>query len=104
MTYQDIRAVGNFKEQTVIAVKAPPQTRLEVPDRAEVSRVESRVGRPGWLCRVCLALLVPSSTGPFWILGQKCLKLEVETEFWPEGISGFQGFSLQLGVERLLTH
>ncbi|XP_063091818.1 transcription factor E2F2 isoform X5 [Cavia porcellus] len=35
VTYQDIRAVGNFKEQTVIAVKAPPQTRLEVPDKAE---------------------------------------------------------------------
>lgn len=45
MTYQDIRAVGNFKEQTVIAVKAPPQTRLEVPDRPEVRRVEGRVGR-----------------------------------------------------------
>uniref|UniRef100_A0A8D1RCS9 E2F transcription factor 2 n=1 Tax=Sus scrofa TaxID=9823 RepID=A0A8D1RCS9_PIG len=36
VTYQDIRAVGNFKEQTVIAVKAPPQTRLEVPDRSEI--------------------------------------------------------------------
>uniref|UniRef100_A0A8C5KEH0 E2F transcription factor 2 n=1 Tax=Jaculus jaculus TaxID=51337 RepID=A0A8C5KEH0_JACJA len=35
VTYQDIRAVGNFKEQTVIVVKAPPQTRLEVPDGAE---------------------------------------------------------------------
>ncbi|XP_045401994.1 transcription factor E2F2 isoform X2 [Lemur catta] len=35
VTYQDIRAVGNFKEQTVIAVKAPPQTRLEVPDKPE---------------------------------------------------------------------
>ncbi|KAM5247345.1 transcription factor E2F2 isoform 2-T2 [Ctenodactylus gundi] len=35
VTYQDIRAVGNFKEQTVIAVKAPPQTRLQVPDKAE---------------------------------------------------------------------
>ncbi|XP_002750465.3 transcription factor E2F2 [Callithrix jacchus] len=35
VTYQDIRAVSNFKEQTVIAVKAPPQTRLEVPDRTE---------------------------------------------------------------------
>ncbi|XP_006862374.1 PREDICTED: transcription factor E2F2 [Chrysochloris asiatica] len=35
VTYQDLRAVGNFKEQTVIAVKAPPQTRLEVPDRSE---------------------------------------------------------------------
>jgi hypothetical protein len=36
VTYQDIRAVGNFKEQTVIAVKAPPQTRLEVPEKPEV--------------------------------------------------------------------
>lgn len=35
VTYQDIRAIGTFKEQTVIAVKAPPQTRLEVPDRNE---------------------------------------------------------------------
>ncbi|KAM9686196.1 transcription factor E2F2 [Trichechus inunguis] len=35
VTYQDLRAVGSFKEQTVIAVKAPPQTRLEVPDRSE---------------------------------------------------------------------
>lgn len=35
VTYQDIRAMGDFKEQTVIVVKAPPQTRLEVPDRAE---------------------------------------------------------------------
>ncbi|XP_045332062.1 transcription factor E2F2 [Leopardus geoffroyi] len=35
VTYQDIRAVGSFKEQTVIVVKAPPQTRLEVPDRSE---------------------------------------------------------------------
>ncbi|XP_004465479.1 transcription factor E2F2 isoform X2 [Dasypus novemcinctus] len=35
VTYQDIRAVDNFKEQTVIAVKAPPQTRLEVPDMSE---------------------------------------------------------------------
>ncbi|XP_054547673.1 transcription factor E2F2 isoform X2 [Talpa occidentalis] len=35
VTYQDLRAIGNFKDQTVIAVKAPPQTRLEVPDRTE---------------------------------------------------------------------
>ncbi|XP_030180759.1 transcription factor E2F2 isoform X1 [Lynx canadensis] len=35
VTYQDIRAVGSFQEQTVIVVKAPPQTRLEVPDRSE---------------------------------------------------------------------
>uniref|UniRef100_A0A8D0GQL9 E2F transcription factor 2 n=1 Tax=Sphenodon punctatus TaxID=8508 RepID=A0A8D0GQL9_SPHPU len=32
VTYQDIRAISNFNEQTVIAVKAPPETKLEVPD------------------------------------------------------------------------
>ena len=32
VTYQDIRSVGNFADQTVMAVKAPPDTRLEVPD------------------------------------------------------------------------
>ena len=32
VTYQDIRNVGNFADQTVMAVKAPPDTRLEVPD------------------------------------------------------------------------
>uniref|UniRef100_A0A8C3SK04 E2F transcription factor 2 n=1 Tax=Chelydra serpentina TaxID=8475 RepID=A0A8C3SK04_CHESE len=32
VTYQDIRAISNFQEQTVIAVKAPPETKLEVPD------------------------------------------------------------------------
>lgn len=46
MTYQDIRAVSNFKEQTVIAVKAPPQTRLEVPDSSEV-RGEAFGGEQG---------------------------------------------------------
>lgn len=32
VTYQDIRSLSSLKEQTVIAVKAPPETRLEVPD------------------------------------------------------------------------
>ncbi|NXX34363.1 E2F2 factor, partial [Nicator chloris] len=31
VTYQDLRAIGSFQEQTVIAVKAPPETQLEVP-------------------------------------------------------------------------
>ncbi|KXJ18349.1 Transcription factor E2F3 [Exaiptasia diaphana] len=35
VTYRDIRDIRNFKEQTVIAVKAPPETRLEVPDPNE---------------------------------------------------------------------
>lgn len=32
VTYQDLRAVSSFKEQTVIAIRAPPETILEVPD------------------------------------------------------------------------
>nr|XP_033810366.1 transcription factor E2F2-like [Geotrypetes seraphini] len=35
VTYQDIHSISNFKEQTVIAIKAPPETHLEVPDLSE---------------------------------------------------------------------
>uniref|UniRef100_A0A8B9DCA3 E2F transcription factor 2 n=1 Tax=Anser cygnoides TaxID=8845 RepID=A0A8B9DCA3_ANSCY len=35
VTYQDLCTISNFQEQTVIAVKAPPETRLEVPDFSE---------------------------------------------------------------------
>ncbi|NXF59629.1 E2F2 factor, partial [Ciccaba nigrolineata] len=35
VTYQDLRAISDFQEQTVIAVKAPPETQLEVPDFSE---------------------------------------------------------------------
>ncbi|XP_044022894.1 transcription factor E2F2 isoform X1 [Siniperca chuatsi] len=34
VTYQDIRAIGSLRDQTVIAVKAPADTKLEVPDMA----------------------------------------------------------------------
>ncbi|XP_034531753.1 transcription factor E2F2 isoform X2 [Notolabrus celidotus] len=34
VTYQDIRSIGSLKDQTVIAVKAPADTKLEVPDTA----------------------------------------------------------------------
>ena len=39
VTYQDIRSISSFEEQTVIAIKAPPETRLEVPDPTDVSFV-----------------------------------------------------------------
>ncbi|CAJ1073440.1 transcription factor E2F2 isoform X1 [Xyrichtys novacula] len=32
VTYQDIRSIGSLKDQTVIAVKAPADTKLEVPE------------------------------------------------------------------------
>ncbi|KAM6239964.1 transcription factor E2F2 [Porphyrio hochstetteri] len=35
VTHQDLRAISSFQEQTVIAVKAPPETQLEVPDFSE---------------------------------------------------------------------
>lgn len=71
VTYQDIRAIGTFKEQTVIAVKAPPQTRLEVPDRNEVrgevfggEQGEEGAGKLCSLCpRHCSA---PSYPSPCW--------------------------------------
>nr|XP_061798917.1 transcription factor E2F2-like [Nerophis lumbriciformis] len=34
VTYQDIRSIGTLREETVIAVKAPSETKLEVPDTA----------------------------------------------------------------------
>ncbi|XP_033640751.1 transcription factor E2F3-like [Asterias rubens] len=35
VTYHDIRSIDSFEDQTVIAIKAPPETRLEVPDPRE---------------------------------------------------------------------
>ncbi|XP_055014853.1 transcription factor E2F2 isoform X2 [Boleophthalmus pectinirostris] len=32
VTYQDLRSISSLREQTVIAVKAPAETKLEVPD------------------------------------------------------------------------
>lgn len=37
ITYKDIRGVKEFSEQTVVAIKAPQETKLEVPDPREVS-------------------------------------------------------------------
>ncbi|KAG8442330.1 hypothetical protein GDO86_011215 [Hymenochirus boettgeri] len=37
VTYQDIRKIGGLRDQTVIVVRAPPETRLEVPDPVEVT-------------------------------------------------------------------
>ncbi|XP_076013418.1 transcription factor E2F2 [Genypterus blacodes] len=37
VTYQDIRSIGSLREQTVIAVKAPAETKLEVPDAGQGS-------------------------------------------------------------------
>ncbi|EHB18188.1 Transcription factor E2F3 [Heterocephalus glaber] len=35
VTFQDIRKITGHQDQTVIVVKAPPETRLEVPDSTE---------------------------------------------------------------------
>lgn len=36
VTYEDINHLGNLHDQTVIVVKAPTDTKLEVPDPDEV--------------------------------------------------------------------
>lgn len=36
ITYQDIKQLGNLEDQTVIVVKAPTDTKLEVTDPDEV--------------------------------------------------------------------
>ena len=46
MTYQDIHSIQAFYEQIVIAVKAPAETRLDVPAPKEV-------GGPASVC-VCM--------------------------------------------------
>ena len=43
--YQDLRGIPQFKNDTVVAIKAPPETKLRVPDPAEVcGSVMSRFG------------------------------------------------------------
>lgn len=59
VTYRDIRGIRQFADQTVIAIKAPSETKLEVPDPHEVMRRRSTLVRcavrfiVGVLCRVC---------------------------------------------------
>jgi hypothetical protein len=31
VTYQDIRSIESFRQKTVLVVKAPPETELQVP-------------------------------------------------------------------------
>lgn len=52
VTYQDLRAISSFQEQTVIAVKAPPETQLEVPDLSEVC-MGSGNGAGAWVLPSC---------------------------------------------------
>ena len=40
VNYHDIRSIKSFEEQTVIAIKAPPETRLEVPDPNQVNHLQ----------------------------------------------------------------
>ncbi|XP_056300869.1 transcription factor E2F3-like isoform X2 [Pseudoliparis swirei] len=51
VTYQDIKQLGNLRDQTVIVVKAPTDTKLEVPDPDE-----------------CLSIHLTSTKGPIEVL------------------------------------
>lgn len=48
VTYQDIKQLGNLRDQTVIVVKAPTDTKLEVADPDEV-----RTRHTSWSCCGC---------------------------------------------------
>ncbi|KAG8524777.1 Transcription factor E2F6, partial [Galemys pyrenaicus] len=54
VTYQDIHSIQAFHEQIVIAVKAPEETRLDVPAPREVGALHlyelKREGPTSWLC------------------------------------------------------
>lgn len=41
VTYQDIRSIQAFQKQIVIAIKAPEETKLEIPIPKEVSFIPS---------------------------------------------------------------
>ena len=47
--YQDLRGIPQFKNDTVVAIKAPPETKLRVPDPAEVRDGERQI----WACTWC---------------------------------------------------
>lgn len=81
MTYQDIRGIKDFDNKTVIAIKAPPETKLEVPDPKEV-----RMGHLNYknyslpvalsslmlfLIFLILRLFENSQRGPIW---EKCVQ------------------------------
>jgi len=40
VTSSDVRNISEFDEQTVVAIKAPSQTKLEISDPDEVARIE----------------------------------------------------------------
>lgn len=48
VTYQDIKQLGNLRDQTVIVVKAPTDTKLEVPDPDEVCVQAQK--HTNWIC------------------------------------------------------
>jgi transcription factor E2F2 len=37
ITYQDLRGISEYRHQTIMAIKAPPEATLQVPDPSEVS-------------------------------------------------------------------
>jgi len=43
ITYRDLKSIEDFKDKTVLAIKAPPQTRLEVPDPQEVCCIDALI-------------------------------------------------------------
>lgn len=74
VTYRDIRSVKEFSDQTVIAIKAPSETKLEVPDPREVCHP------PNGISSGSLSLFSPQSL-QIWLKSERG---EIEVYLCPE--------------------
>ena len=55
VTYHDLRSVQRFRNQTVMAIKAPPEAKLQVPHPSEVDSVRKQNFACSFLIRGHLA-------------------------------------------------
>lgn len=39
ITYQDLRGIPEYRHQTIMAIKAPPEAKLQVPHPSQVSMI-----------------------------------------------------------------
>ena len=60
VTSSDVRNIHDFDEQTVVAIKAPSQTKLEISDPDEVVPIVSSVNRMRIICIVWWTRVPPA--------------------------------------------
>ena len=68
VTYQDLRSVARFKNQTVLAIKAPPEAKLHVPHPSEGLQIYMQSDRGEievYLCQVLKVSRITKSSRSF---------------------------------------